>query len=77
MSVLPVKKVVKVMQGSEEVSTFIGVSEVCSIMGCSKATAYRIMKQLNEQLQKAGKITLHGKVNRRFFMQKIGADADV
>lgn len=54
-----------------EQSRFMDADEVAHVLGCSRTTAYRIIKQLNEQLRKDGKITLAGKVSRRYFEQRV------
>lgn len=44
--------------------------EVAEAMGTSQGTAYKIIRELNEQLKKKGFITVSGKVNRAYFMEK-------
>lgn len=46
--------------------------EVAELLGISVSYAYKIIDQLNRELEKAGYLTLHGKVdslylNKRFF----------
>ena len=45
--------------------------EVAETMCVSKAYAYRVIKQLNKELNALGYITVSGKVNRKYFMLKI------
>lgn len=46
-------------------------SGVAEAMGVSKAYAYKVIQRLNKELQAKGYLTVAGKVNRKFFMQKI------
>ena len=46
--------------------------ELADVLGCSESKSYQFIKQMNEELQKAGYITLRGKipvayVKERFF----------
>ena len=46
--------------------------ELAEALGCSESKSYQFIKQMNEELQKAGFITLRGKipvayVKERFF----------
>ena len=50
--------------------TFMTVEEVAVEMGVSKSYAYKIVKQLNEELQKLGYLTVAGRVNNQLFPQK-------
>ena len=50
----------------------LGSKQVAEILGISVSYAYKIIDQLNRELEKAGYMTLHGKVdslylNQRFF----------
>ena len=37
--------------------------------GVSRSTAYRIIKRLNSELEKAGKLTVAGKVSAKYFYE--------
>ena len=50
---------------------FLSAHDVAEILGISKSSAYRIIKKLNGELQKAGKITVAGKISSRYFYEKI------
>lgn len=51
--------------------TFISVQEVAEELGVSKSYAYRVVKQLNEELKKQGYLTVAGRVNAQYFHKKI------
>ena len=51
--------------------TFMTVEEVAAEMGVSKSYAYKIIKQLNEELQKLGYLTVAGRVNPNYFRKKV------
>lgn len=42
-------------------------SDVQELLGISKGMAYKIIKQLNEKLEKQGYIVIAGKIPRKFF----------
>ena len=50
--------------------TFMTVEEVAAELGVSKSYAYKIVKQLNEELQKLGYLTVAGRVNPNYFRKK-------
>lgn len=51
--------------------TFMTVEEVAAELGVSKSYAYKIVKQLNEELQKLGYLTVAGRVNTNYFRKKV------
>ena len=51
--------------------TFMTVDEVAAELGVSKSYAYKIVKQLNEELQKLGYLTVAGRVNANYFRKKV------
>ena len=52
-------------------STQMTVEEVMVEAGVGKNTAYQIIKQLNAELEAMGKLTFRGRVNRRYFEEKV------
>lgn len=57
----------------EEVkSRFITAAEIAADCGVSASTAYKIIRDLNAELKELGKVTLSGKINRRFYEKKMG-----
>ena len=50
---------------------FLTADDIAKIMNISKSTAYRVIKQLNDELKQQGKIIIHGKVSRRYFEEKV------
>lgn len=55
---------------SEE-KIFMRVDEVAEALGISKSHAYKIVRQLNEEMAKMGYITVSGRINRKYFMKKL------
>ena len=49
---------------------FIRVDEVAEELGVSKPYAYRLIRDLNEELKKTGCITISGRIDRKFFYEK-------
>ena len=48
-------------------STFLKAPEIASIMEVSIPYAYKIIRNLNNELQQQGYLTVHGKVSRKLF----------
>lgn len=51
-------------------SDFMCVNEVAEELGISIPFAYRIIRQMNEELAKTGCITIAGRIDRKFFHEK-------
>ena len=49
---------------------YLTVEEVASEMGVSKSYAYKIVHKLNEDLKAMGYLTIAGRVNRSYFLEK-------
>lgn len=52
-------------------NTFLRVEEVAEEMGVSKSYAYKIVQKLNKELKSMGYITVSGRVNKQYFMEKV------
>ena len=50
---------------------FVSASEVANDLGVSKPFAYKLVKQMNEELDHKGFITIAGRVSRRFYEGEI------
>jgi len=51
--------------------TFMNVEEVAQELGVSKSYAYRIVRELNAELQQLGYLTVAGRVNTNYFRKKV------
>ena len=49
---------------------YLSVDEVACVMGISKSYAYKIVRKLNAELDKLGFLTVSGRVNRQYFMER-------
>jgi transposase len=47
------------------------VEEVAQELGVSKSYAYKVVRELNAELQRLGYITVSGRVNTNFFRKKL------
>ena len=54
-----------------EKNKFFSATEIAVLLGVSNSSAYRIIKKLNYELESMGKITVAGKISRRFFEEKV------
>jgi hypothetical protein len=44
---------------------------VAEVLGVSKSFAYKVMKKLNDELKAQGYVTIAGRVNKQYFMEKL------
>lgn len=51
-------------------NSFMKVNDVAKELGISASHAYKIMQQLNRELKEKGYMTIAGRVNRKYFMEK-------
>lgn len=59
---------------SQRVSrTFLFVEDVMRIFGCSKAKAYQIIANLNNELREKGYLFVAGRISRRYFEERYDA----
>lgn len=49
---------------------FMRVEDVVKELGVSKSYAYKIVRKLNAELENKGYLTVSGRVNRKFFLEK-------
>ena len=52
-------------------NNFMRVDDVARELGVSKSYAYKIVQKLNAELREKGYLTISGRVNRRYFMEKL------
>ena len=48
----------------------IGADEIAKLLDVSKAFAYEVVRDLNNELKQRGYIVIAGKVSRRFFEER-------
>ena len=56
---------------------FIRAADISQMLGCSKSTAYRVMRQLRKELDEQGLLTLPGIIPRHYLLKRMGVNADV
>lgn len=49
---------------------FVRAEEVAGALGISKPYAYKLVREMNEELKQKGFITIPGRVSRRYFEEK-------
>ena len=55
---------------------FLNVSDVCSYMSISKPKGYQVIRQLNNELNDKGYLTIAGKVSKAYFLSKVFIDSN-
>ena len=53
-----------------ERTSFMRVDEVAHELGISKSYAYKIVQKLNAELKEKGFMTISGRVNKQYFMER-------
>ena len=54
-----------------EGTSFMRVDEVAQELGISKSYAYKIVQKLNAELKKKGFMTISGRINKQYFMERV------
>ena len=49
----------------------LSANDVVEMLGVKRPTAYKIIREGNAQLAKAGKLTIRGKINRRYLLKML------
>lgn len=52
------------------IQKFMLVEEVADRLQCSESKAYKVMRQLNNELKAKGKIVISGRLSRRYFEER-------
>lgn len=55
----------------DEQKKFFRVEEVAALLECSQSHAYKIMQQLNKELEADGKITVKGRISKRYLLERV------
>lgn len=50
--------------------SFMRVDEVAQELGISKSYAYKIVQKLNAELSSKGFLTISGRINKQYFMER-------
>lgn len=53
---------------------FYFVQDIMNLTGYSKSKAYKVIAQLNKELEAAGYITFDGRISRTYFHKRTGID---
>ena len=53
-----------------EKELFVRAEEVARELGISKPYAYKLVREMNEELKQKGFLTIPGRVSRRYFEEK-------
>lgn len=57
--------------GENMKSNFLSAEDVAKELSVSKTYAYRIIRQLNSELTEKGYITVSGRINRKYFSERL------
>jgi len=52
-------------------NTFMRVDDVAAELRVSKSYAYKIVRKLNIELKNMGYLTVAGRINKKYFMEKV------
>ena len=56
-------------------NTFMRVDDVANELDVSKSYAYKIVRKLNKELESKGIITIAGRINKEYFMERLCYEA--
>lgn len=63
-------KIVGVQSITPKESKFLTAEDLMEILQISQSSAYRLINKLNKELEDQGKITIRGRVSKRYFEEK-------
>jgi len=52
-------------------NAFMRVDDVATELGISKSYAYKIVQRLNTELKNMGFLTVAGRINKKYFMERV------
>lgn len=52
-------------------TNFMRVDEIAQELDISRSYAYKLIRQLNRELESKGIITISGRVNKQYFLERI------
>lgn len=52
-------------------NSFLRVDEVAEELNISKSYAYKIVRKMNKELEEMGIITISGRINKQYFMERL------
>lgn len=52
-------------------NNFMRAEDVAEVLGVSKSFAYKVTKKLNDELKQQGYVTIAGRINKQYFMEKL------
>ena len=55
-------------------NTFMRVEEVAQVLGVSVSYAYQIIQKLNAEMKEMDYLTISGRINRNYFMERFQYD---
>lgn len=57
------------MEGNQKY--MMTANEVANALGCKIGLAYKLIRQWNAELEAMGKLTIRGKINKKYFEMKM------
>ena len=61
----------KKKEGEKMDNKFMRVEEVAEVLEVSTSFAYKVIRQLNNELKAKGYITIAGRINREYFYERV------
>ena len=58
-------------EGEKMDNKFMRVEEVAEVLEVSTSFAYKVIRQLNDELKSKGYITIAGRINREYFYERV------
>ena len=59
------------MQEIKPEKALLDVHDVCELLGINIGLAYKVIRGYNTELAKMGKLTIRGKINRKYLLKKL------
>ncbi len=65
-----VRQMMDEQRARDQPRQMMGVEDVMAALGVSRSHSYQIIRRLNEELEKAGYITVRGRISRAYFEKR-------
>lgn len=60
------------MRGGDEMDKFLTVKDVMEILHCCQSKAYKVIRELNKELEREGQLYIAGRISAKRFKERFG-----
>ena len=68
-------KGLKTMEMEQKEKVFLNAQEVAELLSVKQSRAYKIIRDLNKKLSESGKLTIAGRINRKYLLKVLDVES--